>query len=284
MRMQKAIDWLEMWRELVEVQEDAWRAGGATNREDVWRARAKAFDADVKRRWSKPDSSRDFITAQLRANPDWTALDIGGGTGAWAALMAGHSRHVTVIEPSPAMIEVMRKNLSESVLGDVEIVQEKWPEARVEKHDLTLCAHAMYGFPDFAKFIRSIEAVTRHLCVLIMRAPIPGDLLSIAAIRIWGHPYDSPDFQVAYNALLQMGIFPNVLMENTGLWDPWVSPSMDEALVEAKRKLGLSKKSEHDPFLQDLLARNLSFQDGRYHWPQGIRTALVCWSVDQKLP
>jgi SAM-dependent methyltransferase len=277
--MQKAIDWLELWRELSEAQEEAWRAGGVKDREDVWRIRAKHFDAEVKKRWAKPDSSRDFVTAQLRANPGWTAMDIGGGTGAWAVLMAKNARHVTVVEPSTAMSEVMRQNLADSAINNVEIVQEKWPEATVNKHDLTLCSHAMYGLADFAGFIRSMETVTRHLCVLIMRAPIPQDLLSIAKLRICGHPYDSPDFQVAYNALLQMGIFPNVLMENTGLWDPWISPSFEEALAEAKRKLNLVNNCEHDDFLKDLLSRNLTLRDGRYFWPPSIRTALVYWNV-----
>jgi hypothetical protein len=134
----------------------------------------------------------------------------------------------------------------------VEILQNKWPEVQVDKHDLTLCAHAMYGFTDFAAFVRSIKAVTRRICVLILRAPIPEDLLSIAAMNIWGQPYDSPNFQVAYNALLQMGIFPNVIMENTGLWDPWISASLKEACAEAKRRLNLPEKSQYDDFLNDL--------------------------------
>jgi SAM-dependent methyltransferase len=278
--MQKSTNWLELWRELAEAQEGAWRAGGAKDREDVWLARAKNFDTEVKRRWATPDSSREFVAGLLRAHPDWTALDIGGGTGAWAVLMAQNARRVTVVEPSSAMLEVMRKNLADAEIKNVEIVQQKWPEAQVDKYDLTLCSHAMYGFPDFAAFVRSIESITRHICVLIMRAPVPEDLLSRAAMHIWGQPYDSPDYQVGFNALLQMGIFPNVLMEDTGLWDPWASPSMEEAFAEAKRKLNLPVESEHDEYLQDLLSRNLVNRDGRYVWPRGIRTALVYWNVN----
>lgn len=278
--MQKGIDWLQMWRDLAQMQEKTWQEGSAGRREDVWLERARKFDAEVKRRWAKPDSSRNFVTSQLRENPDWTALDIGGGTGSWAVLMAQYARSVTVVEPSSAMIEVLRKNMAEAAAGNVEIVQQQWPEAPVEQHDLTLCSHAMYGFTDFAGFVRSIEAVTRHMCVLILRAPVPQDLLSIAAMRIWGHPYDSPDFQVAYNALLQMGIFPNVLMEDTGLWDPWSSATIGEALAEAKRKLGLPGQSEQDAYLHDLLERNLLYKDDRYIWPRGIRTALVYWNKE----
>ena len=135
----------------------------------------------------------------------------------------------------------------------------------------------MYGFPDFEGFIRSIEAASRHLCALIIRAPDPKDLMSIAATHIWGQPYDSPDYQVAFNALLQLGIFPNVLMEDTGLWDPWTNCSMEEALSEAKRRLRIPEKNKHDDYLRNLLRRYLTLQNGRYVWPKGIRSALVYW-------
>jgi SAM-dependent methyltransferase len=277
--MQKIPNWLDLWRELAQVQTEAWKAGSAQDGEDVWRARARSFDAEIKRRWATPDSSRDFVAAQIQANPDWTALDIGGGTGAWSVLMARRARQVTVVEPSPAMIEVMKKNLAEADLHNVEIIQGNWPKVQVDKHDLTLCSHAMYGFIDFAAFVRSIETVTRHLCVLIMRAPVPEDLMSVAAMHIWGQPYDSPDFQVAFNALLQMGIFPNVIMENTGLWNPWISPSLEGALAEIKCKLNLPGPCGYDGYLYDLLQRNLIYQDGKYRWPRGIRSALLYWTV-----
>jgi hypothetical protein len=176
------------------------------------------------------------------------------------------------------MIEVMRRNLADAKAQNVEILQRKWPEIQVEKHDLTLCSQAMFGFADFRMFIQSVEAVTRHLCVLIMRSPTPNDLLCMAARHVWGQPYDSPNFQVGYNALLQMGIFPNVLMENTGLWDPWTNSSLEEAFAEAKRRLGLQDNRRHDGFLQNLLTHNLLARDGRFEWPRSTRSALVYWN------
>ena len=101
-------------------------------------------------------------------------------------------------------------------------------------------------------------------------------------MRVWGHPHDSPNFQVGYNALLQMGLFPNVLMEDTGLWDARTNDSMEEALADVKRRLDLwdVEDSEHDAFLEDLLRRRLTLQDGRYVWPPGVRSALVYWDVE----
>jgi SAM-dependent methyltransferase len=280
--MQTTTDWLELWRELAQAQAARWKGQcGAQMGDDAWRERARAYDAHVKAQWARPDSSRDFVVAQLKAHPGWTALDIGGGTGAWASLMAQHARHVTVVEPSPAMREVMRENLAAVGARNVTIVEGEWPDVEVGEYDLTLCAHAMYGLPDLEAFVRSLEAVTRELCVLLMRAPIPGGLMAQAAQHVWGQPHDSPNFQVAYNALLQLGIFADVLMENTGLWDPWTSPSLEEACAEIKRRLNI-ETDEHDAFLWDLVQRNLTWENGEYVWPRGVRSALVSWSVRSK--
>ena len=98
---------------------------------------------------------------------------------------------------------------------------------------------------------------------------------------MWGHPYDSPNFQVAYNVMLHMGLFPNVLMEDSGLWDARTNDSLEQALADVKRRLGLLnvEPTERDAFLQDLLRRRLVFQDGHYVWPASVRSALVYWDV-----
>jgi hypothetical protein len=92
-------------------------------------------------------------------------------------------------------------------------------------------------------------------------------------------PHDSPNFQVAYNALLQMGIFPDVQMEDEGHWTPWTSPTPEDALANVKRRLGLPDPNDHDAFLRDLLARRLRREGDAYLWPRAMRSALVNWDV-----
>jgi len=282
--MQKATDWIALWGDLVDNQVRAGEQNRpdphrADAKQDAWRDRARKYDEGVKRRWAKPDSSRELVAGLLKAHPDWTALDIGGGTGAWAVLMAQHARAVTVVEPSEAMREVLQENVAEKGLANVTVVEGKWPEAQVPVHDLVFCAHALYGMRDFVALARSLEAVSRHLVVLVMRAPLPDALMAQIATRVWGQPYDSPCFQVAYNALLQMGIFPNVQMEDSGLWRPWTNATLEDAFAEVKRKLGLNGPSEHDAHIREQLERNLAYEDGQYVWPRGVRSALMYWDV-----
>jgi SAM-dependent methyltransferase len=209
-----------------------------------------------------------------------TVLDIGAGTGAWATLLAPRVRRVTAVEPSPAMIEVMREKLAAKGHTNVEIVQGAWPDVVVEPHDFSLCSHAMYGYPDLPAFISRMVASTTCTCFLLLRAPGVDCIWAEAARHIWGQPYDSPNFTIAYNALLQMGIYPHVLMENTGLWFSRKSiESIEEALGNMKRRFGLDGMTEHDDFLVDLLRRRLTYEGGQYVWPRDMRSALVYWTV-----
>lgn len=274
MDMGQINDWADLWRELSLAQRQRYQTRAAG--EDAWQERAQRFQARAGRRWAKPDSSRTTIAAHLAAAPGATLLDIGAGTGAWAVYLAPHAGKITAVDPSPSMVAVMRENLVAQGITNVEIVEAPWPDAAVAAHDFSLCSHAMYGAPDLPAFIRRMEQVTRRACFLVLRAPAAGGVMAEAALRVWGHPHDSPNFQVAYNVLLQMGIRANVLFEQAGSWDPWTSASLDDALWEVKHRLLLTT-GEHDAFLVDLLQRRLREENGQLVWPRDMRSALVYW-------
>ncbi len=278
--MEKPTDWLLLWKQIIEETGKSREKEGA-QRKDVWKDKAKWFNDNVKKRWNKPDSSRAFIIEKLKRNPGATLLDIGAGTGAWACVLAPHAGRVVAVEPSEAMASFMRKNVQEMGLKNVEVIQESWPEAQTGACDFSLCSHAMYGYPDFRRFIVRMEEVTKKTCFLLLRAPVRDGIMAEAAMRVWGQPHDSPNFHIAINALIQMGIFPNIIMEDTGLWEPWTNESIEEALADVKRKLGMVDEKTHDGFLCDLLSRRLVFEQGKYVWPRGVRSALVYWDVER---
>lgn len=278
--MQTVPDWLFLWRELVETHARGRKRENPDPPSDVWRKRARAYHKNVQRRWAEPDSSRTFIGDDLARHPDDTVLDVGAGTGAWTVFLARRARRVTAVDPSPAMLAVLQENVAAAELTNVSVVQGRWPEVAVEPHDVALCSHALYGVADFRAFVERMEAAARRRCYLLLRIPLPDSVMAKAAKQVWGQPYDSPNFQVAYNALMQLGIFANVLIEDTGLWDPWVNDSLGEALCEVKQRLDLIDDDTHDAFLRDLLARHLSEENGQVVWPRGTRSALVCWDLE----
>ena len=277
--MEKLTDWNSLWRELVEIKEKSRRDKyGKGSQPDMWAERAVEYKQGVQRKWVRPDSSRDFILSHMDCNS--TVLDIGAGTGAWSALLSPCSKRVTAVEPSPSMIKVLSESLEEQNIKNVSIVQGSWPDVPVEPHDFSLCSHAMYACPDLASFILKMAACTRRMCFLLLRAPSLSSVRAEAAQHIWGQPLDSPNFTIAYNILLQLGIYANVLMEDTGLWKPRTSSSLEEALSNMHRFLGLGDSKEHDAYLMGLLRRRLMWRDGEYLWPPEVRSALIYWRVE----
>jgi 2-polyprenyl-3-methyl-5-hydroxy-6-metoxy-1,4-benzoquinol methylase len=277
--MEKSTNWNALWQELVEIKirSHEKKRAGTEQEKDAWCKKALEFKEGVKRRWAKPDSSRDFILSQI--SPDATVLDIGAGVGAWSAIMARKAKYVTAVEPSSSMISVMQDSLAEEGIANVTIVQGSWPDVRVEPHDYSLCSHSMYGYPDLTGFVRRMVETTRKTCFLLLRAPTLDGVRSEAARHIWGQPLDSPNFTIAYNILLQMGIYANVLMENTGLWKPRKSASLEEALKDLNHYLALDDTSEHESYLKELLKQRLKLRGGWYFWPPEVRSALVYWQV-----
>jgi SAM-dependent methyltransferase len=277
--MEKMTDWATLWRQLAETR--YWRGYNrpeAREQVDAWRERAREYDARIQRRWSQPDSTRDWILSHVDA--DTTALDIGAGTGRWAMLLARHVHSVTAVEPSPAMVKVMGENLAQEGISNVQVIQGSWPDVQVGPHDVSLCAHGMYSSPDLPAFVRAMVQVTRRTCYLLLRAPMANSLMAEMARHIWGQPHGSPNFTVAYNVLLDMGIQANVLMEDSGLWEPETSTSLEEALSDVKRRFGLGDSMEHDAYLRAELGRRLVFVHGRYVWPRDMRSGLVYWDVE----
>jgi SAM-dependent methyltransferase len=275
--MQALTDWTALWHDLASNR--PWLRGGDAaeqTEEDFWKGRARQFNERTKRRWAQgANSTRDALLARLGKTS--TLLDIGAGTGGWAVPLAPHVGKVTAVEASPAMIEVMRENLAEAGISNVEIVEGRWPNARVEQHDFTLCAHAMYGFPDFPAFVQSVMAATKDTCFLLMRVPTIDGVMAAAAMRVWGHPYDSPNGLVAFNALVQMGLLPSFLVEEGPRWEGWTSPSIEDALAEVKGKLGVADDDRHDAFFEALLRSRLVREGDVYHWPAAMRSALIAF-------
>ncbi len=277
--MEALTDWYELWRKLSDIQSRAFSEKKKNPKDDFWKHKARDFDKMVEERWSKPDSSRDFLIQKLKDTPGATLLDIGAGTGKWSILAAPYASRVTAVEPSSAMREVLDEKIRDQGITNIDVMDSNWPEDDVPPHDYVLASHSMYGVGDFKAFAQKMNDTATRGCIMVLRAVFMNSVMAEAARRIFGQPYDSPNFQIAYNALLGMDIFPDVIMEADGTWPAWKHNSLADAFEETRNRLGLSENSDDDDFLMDLLKQNLTESKGEYVWPKGNRSALVYWDV-----
>jgi len=273
------VNYVHLWRDLVRLGEERRKRKTKNHSKDQWHGKAANFDLRVSERWQQQDSSRAFVLQTLTEFPEPTVLDIGAGSGAWVSLMSPFAKTVTAIDPSESMLAQLERRIEEEKLLNVNIIKGCWLEVKVEKHDICFCSHAMYGADDLPAFIRGMQESTNKRIILLIRAPGEEGLMAQAMNMVWGHPYDSPNYQIAINILWQMGIFPNVIMEKDHLWKPWSHASLEDALIEMKNRLGLFDNQEWDNQLRDLLKSSLLYQSGEYIWPTAMRTALLYWDV-----
>ncbi|MFC1910654.1 class I SAM-dependent methyltransferase [Chloroflexota bacterium] len=256
------IDWLELWRALIIANPHT------PDSEPIKRYKTHAYQ-----RRKSPDPLLDFILQSIDSGT--TVIDVGAGNGRWTIPVAMSARIVIAIEPDGDMIEVLRKNVK-TARGNIQIVQSSWEEARVEIHDVVVCAHAMYSTPDFATFVRKMEQQARQTCYMAIRLPPVDGVLGELTSAIYGHPYDSANAVIAYNALYSMGIYANMLVEN-GI-NYWVNDTFEEAFIRAKRHLCLQSNSTYDGLIRDTLHKRLILSNNRYVWPDDMRSALLWWN------
>jgi SAM-dependent methyltransferase len=262
--MIKEIDWLELWRELV-----------TRKLHPKTESLVERYKAHGQKPKERPDKLLDFVLKEIDAQD--TAIDIGPGTGRWTIPLAQKIRSVTAVEPTSGMAEMLKENLDNAGLRNVEVLSQTWENATPSMHDIVVCAHGMYASTDLAGFVHKIERFSRKRCYLAIRLPPADGILSELSLKIYGCRHDSPDGVIVYNALYAMGIHTNVLVENSIV--NWVNETVEDAFIRAKRHLRLdTSETAYDDLIYSTLHRQLTFSDGVYAWPDGMRSALLWWS------
>jgi 2-polyprenyl-3-methyl-5-hydroxy-6-metoxy-1,4-benzoquinol methylase len=263
------VNWLELWRELVM----------RNSRPQTESRLVERYKAHSQKRAERSDPLLDFILKETDVQD--TAIDIGPGTGRWTIPLAKTVKRVTAIEPTSAMVDMLSENLGNAGLSNVDILPQTWEDASPQIHDIVICAHGMYGSSDLAAFVCKMERFSRKRCYLIMRLPPADGILGELSLKIYGCRHDSPDAMIAYNALYIMGIHANVLVED--YIANWINATVEDAFSRAKRHLHLEAPGMiYDELIYSTLNRRLSFSNGAYSWPDGMRSALLWWSPNHK--
>ena len=261
-------DWLGLWRELVEAS-IAFGDPGSSGRHGQ-RTRSR-----------KPGSKRSDPLVELVASfltSECTVIDIGAATGRWTIPLARVAKAVTAVEPGSESVAVLRDRADQAGLGNIQIVAANWEECDLSAHDVVINSHAMYGTADLAGLVESMQLRARQTCCLAMRVVSQDGIMGELSQHIHGLLHDSANFQIGYNALLQMGIYANVRIEP--VVRHWQDTSLAEAHARAKRHLRLQPDDPaHDDLIHDCLSRRLRLQEGSHVWPDWMRSGLMWWQV-----
>ena len=152
---------LALWAHRVrENREQAERFREAPERSDFYEPVAAMFKIDPRR---TGEAALDILCSMVE--PDETWLDIGAGAGRYALPLALRVRQVIVVEPSQAMVSNLRQSMDEYGIGNIRVIESRWPMKEPPEADVALISHVGYDIEDFGTFLDAMEASARRLCV-----------------------------------------------------------------------------------------------------------------------
>jgi SAM-dependent methyltransferase len=265
----------QAWKERVEAHhaqtERAIAAAGRAHA-DLWSGIAEGFRDDPRR---EGDPIVDLVSEWL--TPESTVLDVGGGAGRYALPLALRCREVTVVEPSEAMQNALRESAKSAGIENVSVVRENWEEAKVQRVDVVLCAHVVYGVVDIASFVRKLDESAQRAVAIVVGTSAPLSRMS----PLWEAArkekrVDLPALPELLPALWELGVYPDVRMIEAPR--PLSAQTLEAGLQIARHFLYIEPGSAEDARLVKAAPGLLD------ETPQGVtvrgftlRQAIVYW-------
>jgi SAM-dependent methyltransferase len=193
----------EAWKARIEAHnEQTVRTRGDLVYEDMWSTLAQRFKDDPRR---NDDPVVNDLAAWL--TPESTVLDVGGGAGRYALPLALRAKHVTVVEPSPSMLEALRQSALDAGIENVSAVEGSWEEADVAAHDVVLCANVVYGVAEIGEFVGKLAEAARDRVAIVLYMDAPLSRMSPIWTEVHGEErIDMPGLPELLPVLWELGI------------------------------------------------------------------------------
>ncbi|MCZ7576190.1 MAG: class I SAM-dependent methyltransferase [Dehalococcoidia bacterium] len=225
-------------------------------RPDFYAPVAGGFKSDPRR---TDEPALDTLRSLVIPGESW--LDIGAGGGRYALPLALAGARVTALDPSSAMLSVLREAAAEYSVSGVETVQQRWPADGVPVADVAFIAHVSYDIEELGPFLDAMEAHARRLCVAVLLARAP----SAAAEPFW-----PPVHGVVRNPLPALTEFLTLLLARGKIFSVWLGeraavayPSPEAALGFLRQQLFIEPGGEKDARLVAAMDRAPRTADGR---------------------
>lgn len=159
------------------------------------------------------DARADPFLRRLRRLTDRSSsvIDVGAGTGRYALALAGHVGHVTAVEPSAAMLGLLRSQAEQLGVTNLTTIQARWDEADVARADVAFSSFVATLVPEVGPFLCKLDATARGRILLYLGAYAADALLD----PLWRHFHGSPrapapTYLDALAVVRELGIEPAV--------------------------------------------------------------------------
>jgi len=248
------IDWNEVWKDGVIFY------AGQADTESAWNGVAASMNAGL----DKGDYGQNVFD-RIRANPEWSVLDIGCGPGLLVMPLAKAFKQVTALDVSSEMLHYVKQNAKKANLNNITCINKGFEYAvigiDVKPHDVVVASRSMGYVKDLKQFLLNMNTAAKRYAYLTWGTDDrPFDIGIYQAI---GRPYgDTRSYIVIYNLLVQLGIKANIELFDC---DMGVTPqnSVESALSAIKKRfndmnMGLELTKEEETRLIPYLEKKLT--------------------------
>ena len=229
--------------------------------------------------------------ARLKLEPEWTALDVGAGTGLLALPMAQKCKHVTALDGSSEMLRHLSQNAKQQGLSNIscvnKLIEDTVIGVDIEPHDVVVASRSMGLEQDVRTFLRKMDEAAKIYAYVIWGAQ--ERTFDIALYNAIGREYEETrTYMILYNLLYQIGIRANVEIFTCTPQNMYYD-NVDDAFsrlrerfnrMKMDRQLTPSEETKMKEFLKENLVQtssgNVRFTKNDYS-----RHALIWW--DKKI-
>lgn len=274
------MDFNDIWRD----QMESWHNSSGKTCRECW------ADKESASKYLNGGSSRHQervveTIEELPLKPDSRVLDIGSGPGILAVPMALKVKHVTTVEPSPGMNEVMADFILEKNIKNITCVKKKWEDVDIES-DLNgpfdiIIASMSLGMSDIRVAIEKMEQAGNGHVYLYWHAGTPGWEKMPRAIwpKIYKKDYSGgPKSDVLFQVLYHMGIYPEIRVVNNEHDHRF--ETLTEAVTFYASKYNISDK-KYFSLLEDYLRESLVKENNYYIQHISHKTMKFWWKTGE---
>lgn len=239
-----------------------------------WDARARRYARDM-----LDTGRRDPLLPRVvkAAGRRGRVLDVGCGPGRFVLPLAERVASVTAVDPSQAMLGILRREARRRGLSNIGYVHARWQDAKVEPVEVSLCSYVLPLIEDAAPFLRRMDAATTRRAFVSFNAAS----FDLVFDTFWRHFHGAPrrpgpTYLDLVAVLRELGLDPSVEVGRGPR--TWRFPDLAAAVRTYRDQLFLPDTPAVRKELRGLLGDWLvAAPEGLVPPTGGLPTAIVSW-------
>jgi len=220
----------------------------------------------------------ELTREQLKKVPlskEITVLDVGAGTGRMTLLIAKRVKHVTALEPSKKMLDVLREKAKKQQIFNIDCVNESFEQLEMaSQYDLVIASFSLFMFDIKTALLKMDMLASKGVYLFMSASPWLDEELQKTIndnISYWS------DFILIYNILYHIGITPNV-----DIWDYDLKQSytnLDSAFSRFNQINHIPPEKKDK--LRDFLREKMVEEKGKMWYNRKRKAATIWWTKNK---